>query len=191
MELRKEGFEIPVVISHLPNHEEIREGLLELINELDAPAWTEHGLNIARSSYDHVKLNQRWRRTFFDAARPHLSKVYAELKTPKWELQRAWFQSYDPGNMHHVHTHGGCTWANVYYLELSDPANGTVFYHPSRHWVELRGCLESDSPPRLQPAVQEGDIVTFPGYLEHESPVTTGEHSQSKTIISFNVMQVT
>ena len=44
MELRKEGFEVPVFISHLPNHEEIRDGLLEIIDELDAPAWTENGI---------------------------------------------------------------------------------------------------------------------------------------------------
>jgi hypothetical protein len=159
--------------------------LVELLKALDAPRLQEEASEIAHCSFGMPWLNRKWHKVFFQHVQEHLTQLYAQLDTPEWVVCGAWYQSYEIGNTHHRHNHGECTWANVYYLELPDPKFGTRFHHPARAAVEQRGCLSSDSPPILQPEVREGDIVTFPGYLEHESPVIEG--NCAKTVISFNV----
>ncbi len=185
MNLRKESFEVPIYISHLPNHAELKSTLMELLGSLDAPRLREEASDIAHCSFGMPWLNRKWHKVFLESAQEHLTLLYAQLGTPEWVIRGAWYQSYESGNTHHRHNHGECTWANVYYLDLSSPQLATRFYHPAKDAVEQRGSLSSDSPPVIQPRVREGDIVTFPGYLEHESPVIAGDHS--KTVISFNV----
>ena len=189
MKIEKHSFEIPVYVSHLENHEEFKSELQELLDSIDAPEIKVKGSPIAKSSYGKAALNQKWHPLFMKVAESHLVELFTQLNTPQWEIRQMWFQTYEAGNLHRAHTHGGYTWANVYYLDLPNPELGTAFYHPARHWVELRGHLKSDSPPVLRPEIREGDIVTFPGYLEHEAPLLTG--NDTKTIISFNAMATT
>jgi len=185
MNLRKESFEIPIFISHLPSHEELKPALMELLRALDAPRLQEEASDITHCSFGMPWLNRKWHKVFFESAQEHLTQLYARLETPEWSIRGAWYQTYQTGDTHHRHNHGECTWANVYYLDLPNRSFGTRFYHPAKEGVEQRGCLSSDSPPIIRPEVREGDIVTFPGYLEHESPVIEGD--SSKTVISFNV----
>jgi hypothetical protein len=186
MQIEKQSFEVPIYISHLENHEKFKKQLLDLVDSIDAPSVDVSGSPIARSSYGKGELNRIWHPLFMQAAESHMTELFNQLNTPNWEIRQMWFQTYQPGNLHRAHTHGGYTWANVYYLNLPNPAIGTVFYHPARHWVELRSHRQSESPPVLRPIVREGDIVTFPGYLEHEAPLVSG--ADTKTIISFNVL---
>lgn len=186
MQLSKHAFEIPIYVSHLPNAEQLNEKLKEVVDKLDAPEVKTPGSPITKSSWGRPQLNKQWHPIFFGEAMPHLTELYNQLKTPHWQIMHAWFQTYRCGDTHRAHNHGGCTWANVYYVELSDPKYGTVFYHPARHWVELRQHLQSDSPPVLRPEVKPGDIVSFPGYLEHEAPLIQSD--ATKTIISFNIV---
>lgn len=188
MKIEKHSFEIPIFVSHLENHQELKCELLALIDSIDAPEIKTQGSPIAKSSYGKGSLNQKWRPLFMNAAESHLTELFNQLETPNWEIREMWFQTYQPGNLHRAHTHGGYTWANVYYLDLPNSELATVFYHPARHWVELRRHVKSDSPPVMRPPIQEGDIVTFPGYLEHEAPLVAGNNT--KTIISFNAMSV-
>lgn len=189
MKIDKHSFEVPVFVTHLDQHEELKRDLKELLDSLAAREITVKGSPIAKSSYGQGKLNQQWRPLFLKTAMPHLQELYNDLKTPEWEIRQMWFQTYEKGNLHRAHTHGGYTWANVYFLDLPNPELATAFYHPARHWVELRGHPKTDSPPVLRPPIREGDIVTFPGYLEHEAPLVAGD--DTKTIISFNVLAST
>lgn len=187
MQIEKFSFEIPIFVTHLESHDELKKELLPVIRDIQANQIKTPGSPISQSSYGQGELNRKWHPIFRKHTTAHLTALYNELKTPQWDIHQLWFQTYGTGDRHRIHTHGGYTWANVYYIDLPNPELGTAFYHPMLHWVELRGHRESDSPPVIRPEVKEGDVVTFPGYLEHEAPLVGV--SQSKTIISFNVQK--
>ena len=83
----------------------------------------------------------------------------------KIQMHNIWFQVYAEGDWHYPHTHAGTNFTNVFYLQL--PCNSLK-----------TNILNTDID------VSEGDILTFPGFIKHESP--KNKTNQFKIIISFN-----
>ncbi len=104
MNIEKLGFEIPIFVSHLEHHDELKKELLEVIRTIDAPRVSVRGTPISQSSFGNPALNQKWRPIFMKAARRHLVDLFLELKTPQWDVMQMWFQSYESGNLHRAHT---------------------------------------------------------------------------------------
>ena len=77
-----------------------------------------------------------------------------------------WFQVYREGDKHETHTHPHAHFTNVFYINLPDKKLTT----------EIR---------KINHDCKEGDIITFPAYYEHGSPINTNK--QPKVIISFNI----
>lgn len=105
----------------------------------------------------------------------HNKKVFELLNTTDQgiEIQTVWFQQYKTGCFHGPHTHGGCNFSNVYYVDLPPGTPKTTFsFMGKKYDVDIK----------------EGDIITFPGYLLHESPVNESEYT--KTVIAFNTNMV-
>ena len=100
-------------------------------------------------------------------------KVLSEFG--KWFLQQykgnsficenCWYQIYEKGNFHETHTHAGTNFTNVFYLQLPDKKNSTF--------------IENESVDVL-----EGSLITFPGFIPHESKPNLSD--TPKIIISFN-----
>jgi len=94
----------------------------------------------------------------------------------KWTL---WSQRYGKRQYHGVHNHGLMKISCVLYVEFDDKLHfPTTFYSP--HPNPYFGNTDKVSPP-----VVEGDIVTFPSVLLHESPASQTE--TPRTIMSFNI----
>lgn len=93
----------------------------------------------------------------------------------KVEIINIWFQIYRKNNYHAYHTHGECNFTNVMYLNLPDNNIKT----------EIKGPQDRS----IQFEAQEGQIVSFPSYLWHCSPVNKSD--SEKIIISFNTNLVT
>ena len=94
----------------------------------------------------------------------------------KWEL---WSQRYGKGQYHSAHNHGLMNISCVLYVEFDDKLHfPTTFYSPTPN--PYFGTIDKIAPP-----VVEGDIVTFPSVLLHESPVSHTEIP--RTIMSFNI----
>tara|TARA_B100000902_G_C26882728_1_gene703429 strand:+ start:74 stop:649 length:576 start_codon:yes stop_codon:yes gene_type:complete len=94
----------------------------------------------------------------------------------KWML---WSQRYGKKQYHGAHNHGLMKISCVLYVEFDDKLHfPTTFYSP--HPNPYFGTTDKVSPP-----VVEGDIVTFPSVLLHESPVSQTEIP--RTIMSFNI----
>jgi len=77
-----------------------------------------------------------------------------------------WFQQYKQGSDFGWHQHSG-HWALVYYLELPEMSESTEF-------------LNYDNI-----SVEEGDVIFFPTFLVHRSPIITS--NMRKTIIATNI----
>jgi len=102
----------------------------------------------------------------------HILKV---LQIPKFVLKEVWFQQYCKNDTHSWHVHEHTHFTSVYFLELPQTEFKT----------EIRKFGTNEL---IEYKATEGDIVTFPGFLEHRSPIL--ESDQRKTIISFNISLV-
>lgn len=81
-----------------------------------------------------------------------------------------WFQQYVQNQGHGWHSHSQHI-ALIYYVELPDPSEATVFYN-------------SDAPPSVFD-VTEGDILMWPSFLPHSAPIIKSK--TRKTIIACNI----
>ena len=106
-----------------------------------------------------------------------LSQTNLPLAPPEmWQL---WSQKYTRGQYHGVHNHGFSNLSCVLYVEFDPQVHEpTAFYQPfpDPFFGEIS---------KIQPQVQEGDIILFPAVLLHESPVSRSD--KTRTIMSFNI----
>lgn len=98
-----------------------------------------------------------------------IEKLYTTPDRFGIEVHDIWFQQYAQNDFHSKHVHGGCSFANVYFLELTGENPGTTFYYMQNQY---------------KVPVEEGDIITFPGFVEHES--LPNKTDNLKTSIAFN-----
>jgi hypothetical protein len=80
-----------------------------------------------------------------------------------------WYQQYAKGDMHGWHRHPGCTFSNIYYVDLPENENKTTFRFRDKEFIV---------------DIKEGQILTFPSYLEHCSK--PNPLYKFKTVIAFN-----
>ena len=83
---------------------------------------------------------------------------------------QVWYQQYKKGDYHGWHRHPNNTFSNVYYVSLPKNSASTSFRYSGKEF-EIN--------------VKEGQILTFPSYLEHCSKPNPSD--QIKTVISFNL----
>ena len=94
----------------------------------------------------------------------------------KWQL---WSQRYVKGQFHGAHNHGLMNVSCVLYVEFdSEEHFPTTFYSPNPN--PFYGTIDKIAPP-----INEGEILTFPSGLLHESPVS--KSNRQRTIMSFNI----
>jgi hypothetical protein len=162
----------------LPNHLEIKDQLLQIINNIpyerveseesgfcDIVSKTDYYLKMEDRTLDYYQLLRRNLTEFFN----FICSYYC---LSKFEVTSYWFQQYCKDNIHHWHIHPDTSVAMVYFLELSNPNNSTEFYDVINKKI-------------FKHNVQEGDILVFPAIIPHRSPLITT--NSKKTIISCNI----
>lgn len=107
---------------------------------------------------------------FYPIFNAHLASLsdYLKYVTPL-SIDKVWFQQYKKNDFHTWHTHGFSLFSSIYYLELPNESSKTTFRFLGKEF---------------QVEVKEGQILTFPSFLEHCSKPNPSEHI--KTIIAFN-----
>ena len=90
------------------------------------------------------------------------------------EITDLWFQIYKKGDYHTIHTHPNTNLTNVFYVNLPNTEVKTEIFLPNKEIFSIN--------------VREGDILTFPAYYAHRSPVNI--FKEDKIIISFNMNTV-
>ena len=91
-----------------------------------------------------------------------------------------WWQTAYKSQRHSVHNHGGLGWSSILYVNFdSEIHSATTFYtHYADPWTGLSSSWS--------PNIEEGDLIIFPSYLNHESSPNTSD--KKRTIISFNLL---
>jgi len=169
-------FDMPVVISHLNDHDSIKDEIMFHINNQTANRIysEEHDdLDITRCDWN---VSREIPRNWLEILRPSLTKeldiIYNELGYDKYDIKNIWFQQYATNGTHGWHVHVDCQWTNVYYVDMPDECPQTEIINP----YNQKEIIKID--------VKEGDILTFPSFVIHRAPVNTS--TKTKTIISFN-----
>jgi hypothetical protein len=103
---------------------------------------------------------------FIKIINPYIKQIAYQLNFNSLIIDNCWFQQYGKSNAHLWHTHPKSNFTNVYFVELPDKSLGTEI-------------LNYDALD-----LNEGDLLTFPAYFHHRSPVNVLDCR--KTIISFN-----
>tara|TARA_B000000557_G_scaffold90308_1_gene73003 strand:+ start:595 stop:1191 length:597 start_codon:yes stop_codon:yes gene_type:complete len=187
-------FGFPIIKFTVSDWQNKKSKLLKLIDFSDTDTnFDGQPFSIIECETDYYKyqtsapyLNQ-----FVDILKTDLDKLveeYTEILTDryrgdcpvesvdKWQL---WSQRYTKGQYHGAHNHGLMNISCVLYVEFDDKLHfPTTFYSP--HPNPYYGTIDKIAPP-----VFEGDIITFPSVLLHESPVSQTE--TPRTIMSFNI----
>lgn len=110
------------------------------------------------------------------------------------EFKDSWFHITNGGGFHDAHTHGGCSWCGIYYLQISDvpetqpkhaPNGVNRFYGP----IGTGGGFDDYGNAYLRQHVLdvppiEGTLVIFPAYLLHSGLAYKG--AKDRVILSFN-----
>jgi cupin superfamily acireductone dioxygenase involved in methionine salvage len=161
----------PLFISNVTNHTQIKNDILQSISSMGSFSYRETINNITNTDWH---LNNNYSRKYFEIVKPvlynHIDLVKKTLGYKTLDIINYWFQQYYPGDYHGWHNHGKCVFSNVYYVDLAETSPKTQFkLGDTEFYVD----------------VSEGDIITFPSFLAHQSPIN--QSSFVKTVIAFNV----
>ena len=158
-----------IVISKYINHKKYKKILLDLIEKDDGEIYNDGNDIISKTDYFNktIFLNEQNNNLFKEEFTNHLKNIFYNLYYEKINVNQIWYQVYEKNNIHNWHTHSDCHWTNVYLLN-SDMKTEIK---------NLKGNL-------IKYDVEEGDIITFPSYLYHRSPIN--ESNKKRVIISFN-----
>jgi len=162
-------FNIPasVYVSTVPHHSFLKDCILYQIASMG-----EHRHeNIFNTDWH---LDKSTPRPYYETVRPIIDNHNREIQTllgydETLKTDNYWFQQYKTGDFHKLHIHSSCVFSNVYFVNLTADNPKTKFWYLG----------EEFSVP-----VEEGTIITFPSYLQHQSPENTS--TQTKTVIAWN-----
>ena len=163
-----------VWLHSLKNHLSIKNRLLESIEKSKKSNFKD-GIDLITYTdfYESLDLQKRF---YFPIFHLNANDFYDKLVNfyciKEFNIRNGWFQQYFKNDKHEWHYHGGSNLSFVYYVELADSKESTEFYD----------LINKDV---FQLNVKEGDILVFPSYLPHRSPII--KSSNRKTIISCNI----
>lgn len=152
--------------SKVENHQEIKEKLLQQINLIPQNPLIEKADNILHTDFNlPPAMHREYKDLFLKTVVNHLTNMCHTLGVSHYNISHFWFQRYGQGGKHLWHTHPGCNFANVYFVEC-----------PRGSSTKFKNFTED---------CEEGDILSFPAFLPHMSPLI--ENDETKTVIAFNV----
>jgi len=156
-----------IIITKIDNYKEINKNILSLINKIPNNPIQKHNEKINHTDWNLPEnFKREYLEYFVKMMQPYLNEIAIKLNSNVLKISNIWFQQYVKLNTHGWHTHMETNFTNVYFVELPHKSLGTEILNHDK--LDLN----------------EGDLLTFPAYLYHRSPVNITEGR--KTIISFN-----
>lgn len=151
--------------SKVHNHSKIKKQLLDKINLIPTNPLHSNNESIMHTDWNlPPNMHREYAPLFLEVIKPHMAKITQDLKCSGYDIELFWFQRYGHKSKHSWHTHPRAHFANVYFVECPKGLS-TKFMH-------------------FKEECEEGDIISFPAFLPHSSPIIT--ENSYKTIISFN-----
>tara|TARA_R100000278_G_C5461704_1_gene161136 strand:+ start:127 stop:639 length:513 start_codon:yes stop_codon:yes gene_type:complete len=158
-------------IEDFKNHQ---KNLLNLIDKTPSKSLIEKDQKILATDWQIISQNHK--RDYveyfiFNILNKFTPFLCKELNCEKIELINIWFQIYGKDGFHGKHRHSNAHFSNVLFLKLPNKNLKTKIYDLNNSIIEID--------------IDEGDILTFPAYLKHESLINI--YNENKIIISYNI----
>ena len=160
-----------IYVSKVENFLSHKQNLKKLIFKIPKKSIKRNGESISHTDYEESKeKNEEYKNYFInEILNTYLKKFCENYNYKRIFISHLWFQIYDKNDFHSLHTHPKCNFTNIFYLEL-----------PSKTQTEI---YDMDNK-KINIEIEEGSIITFPGFYKHCSPKNLGDNP--KIIISFN-----
>lgn len=162
--------------THVDSHKNVKTQILNSIEKLGIHGFSLKHEKIYNTDW-HVKLDRSkefQNKEYIDIVLPiinkHLTFIANKTGLQSPLVSELWFQQYAQEDFHGWHVHGRCMFSNIYYVELPQNSAKTTFRHFGQEF---------------EIGVEEGDILTFPSFLQHCSK--PNKDVNKKTVIAFNV----
>ena len=111
---------------------------------------------------------------------------------PKCQFQigQSWTNYHDRGGQTISHTHGTVIAAVSAYIQVPENSGGIEFYDPNTPYWLFHPQTEIDDPERRgwhTVPVAEGDVMIFPGWIQHRTEVHRGREGELRWVLTTNV----
>ena len=156
-------------VSDFKNH---KQNLIDLIFSIPKNSLYSGYDKISHQDYNMPKNMER---KYVEYFKNNIFSKFAESICNSYsckgvQMTNIWFQVYKKNDCHDIHSHPRTNLTNVFYINLPNKKLTTQIFLPQNQIFELN--------------IEEGDIVTFPGYYAHKSPINNFD--EDKIIIAFN-----
>lgn len=165
--------EVPLIISKIENHKELKPLILNAIEEMGEFSFKlKNKQSISNTDWF---LPSNFERKYFNLVKDVFEKVILNLSENhkfvghELTIGNYWFQQYKEKDFHKWHIHVESYYNSVYYVDLPEKSARTCFNFFGKEIVV---------------DVEEGDVLSFPGSFIHCSK--PNQSKETKTIISFN-----
>ncbi len=152
--------------SKIKNYRKLNKIILDKIDSAPSKSYYNNDSETLVSNTDWEIENDKseFFKEFLGASVNHLKEICIHHNLDKCNIGRIWYQQYYEGSSHGWHNHPNCHFANVYFVECP------------------KGSSTKFKDFDLDCSV--GEIISFPSYLIHNSPLL--QKNKRKTVIAFN-----
>ena len=154
------------------NHLNIKNTLLELIEKTPSLTISDNRDQISKSDFYIKDLEKEYVNFVTPYIKDFLTPSLKIFNIGGFIMKNMWYQQYYKNDIHKWHTHPNSHFACVYYVDMPDNTQKTL-------------VKEFGSNELIKYDAEEGDIIMFPAFLSHSSPLISTD--TNKTIISFNL----
>lgn len=181
-------FSIPIYEKKFANHQNFKEQVSGYL--FDDNSYTNTSRETLKFTHPNLHKEPLFQ-PFINFLKESITEVFNDLNyVPSFDITGVWATRHIQGGYHHRHVHKNSFLGGVYYFNgIDNKTPGTTFFSD---W----------KPSIIQPAVtklgnriqyshitnfEEGKLIIFPAWLEHNTPVNYGS---DRIILSFNCMPV-
>lgn len=144
--------------------------------------------SIGYSSFNHSNLaDDTTFKLIFQTISPLIDDFFEQLfYTGSWQFENAWVNVYPTGAYVPHHNHAASHWSGVYYVSAPNACGDLILLDPKEYSLnnEPKG-FNFRGNNRMTIKATPGKLVTFPGYLKHET--MPNQSRENRIAISFNI----
>ncbi len=180
-----DAFSVPIYCCNVSDFDLIQTELESCIEDMDFNMVTEWGSThyLSDSKFKNNLILDFNLENFSNEVDIHVNKYISKIGFPKtnYKIVSSWFALFRRGNYAHIHNHGDCDIAGVYYFKKSGNDGNLFFCTPNK--AEDTSFIFNSR--RIVTNSKEGEILLFPGFLDHG--VQTNDTDDERVSLSFNI----
>ncbi len=183
-------FSVPIYKFRFAEHETCKSKIMNYLNNDEVYKDNSRGhLEFTSPNLHKLPEFEEFKNFVIDSSKEVMTNLGY---VPSLQLTGLWATRHREFGFHHRHSHGNSFLAGVYYLNGTSNNSGTTFFNGNRNTQIVPARLSNRSlkiPYQWTSKFEEGTLLIFPSWLEHETSVNRLEHTNSiRHILSFNIM---